>query len=134
MIFISLASNSISSHKLFFMKSLILALFSVLGSQLYSQGNLQFNQVLNIEFASTGSTAVTVPAGKVWKLENCMLTSINNYACMVFNGTTYYLRQHNTSSSAWDNFPFWFGSGKTVTFGGGCSPGIVSIIEFNVVP
>jgi hypothetical protein len=116
------------------MKILILSFFLVLCSLLYSQGNLQFNQVLNIEFASTGSTAVTVPAGKVWKLENCALTSINNYACMIFNGTTYYLRQHNTSSSAWDNFPFWFGSGKTVTFGGGCSPGIVSIIEFNVVP
>jgi hypothetical protein len=114
--------------------ALCIALFSALSSLLYSQGNLQFNQVLNIEFASTGTAAVTVPAGKVWKLENCMLTSINNYACMVYNGTTYYLRQHNTSSSAWDNFPFWFGSGKTVTFGGGCSPGIVSIIEFNVVP
>jgi hypothetical protein len=119
---------------LFLRLALCTALFSALSSQLYSQGNLQFNQVLNIEFASMGSTAVTVPAGKIWKLENCMLTSINNYACMVFNGTTYYLRQHNTSSSAWDNFPFWFGSGKTVTFGGGCSAGIVSVIEFNVVP
>ena len=116
------------------MKILILSFFLLPFYFLFSQGNLQFNQVLNIEFASIGATAVTVPAGKVWKLENCMLTSTNNYACMVFNGTTYYLRQHNTSSSAWDNFPFWFGSGKTVTFGGGCSPGIVSIIEFNVVP
>jgi hypothetical protein len=52
----------------------------------------------------------------------------------VLNGTTYYLRQHNTSSSAWDNFPYWIGEGKTVTFGGNCSPGVLSILEFNLVP
>ena len=100
-----------------------------------AQGNLQFNQVLNYEFTLNGNS-FTVPAGKVWKLENVMLNSINNYACMVYNGTTYYLRQHNTSSSAWDNFPFWLTEGKTVSFGSNCSgaSGIVSIIEFNIVP
>jgi hypothetical protein len=116
------------------MKILILSLFLLPFSLLFSQGNLQFNQVLNIEFTGTSTTSYTVPAGKIWKLENCALTSINNYACMLYNGSTYYLRQHNTSSSSWDNFPFWFGSGKTVTFGAGCSPGMISIIEFNVVP
>jgi hypothetical protein len=103
-------------------------------SKANSQGNLQFNQVLNLEFTGSSITSYTVPAGKIWKLENVVLTSMNFYACMVYNGTTYYLRQHNTSSSSWDNFPFWIGSGKTVTFGGGCSPGMISIIEFNVVP
>jgi hypothetical protein len=105
--------------------------FSIFKS--FGQGNLQFNQVINLEFVS-GGTTVTVPTGKVWKLESCMITSINSYACMVVNGVTYYMRQHNTSSSAWDNFPFWFAEGKTITFGGGCSSGIMSIIEFNVVP
>ncbi len=116
------------------MKNYLFTVVVFLSYTLFSQGNLQFNQVLTIEFAGTSTTSYTVPAGKIWKLENCMLSSTNFYACMVFNGTTYYLRQHNTSSSAWDNFPFWIGSGKTVTFGGGCSPGIISIIEFNVVP
>jgi hypothetical protein len=118
------------------MKRSIWCLFGflfVLQTSLKAQGNLQFNQVLNVEFPSTGTT-VTVPAGKVWKLENCMITSVNFYACMSINGTVYYMRQHNTSSSAWDNFPFWLAEGKTVTFGAGCSPGIMSIIEFNVVP
>ena len=117
-----------------FRKAVLLSLFFLFFSSIYSQGNLQFNQVLNLEFTGSSITSYTVPAGKIWKLENVVLTSINFYACMVYNGTTYYLRQHNTSSSSWDNFPFWIGSGKTVTFGGGCSPGMISIIEFNVVP
>ena len=98
-----------------------------------AQGNLEFNQVLNYEFTSAGSS-FTVPAGKVWKLENVMITSTNNYACLVYNGNTYIMRQHNTSSSAWDNFPFWIGSNKTFTLGGGCASGFISIIEFNVIP
>jgi hypothetical protein len=117
-----------------FRKAVLFSLFFLFSLMSYSQGNLQFNQVLNIEFTGASTTSYTVPAGKIWKLENCLLTSVNFYACMVYNGTTYYLRQHNTSSSSWDNFPFWFGSGKTVTFGGGCSAGMISIIEFNVVP
>lgn len=116
------------------MKIIITSLLLFFCTSGFAQGNLQFNQVLNIEFTGTSTTSYTVPAGKVWKLENCMLTSINNYACMIFNGTTYYLRQHNTASSSWDNFPFWIGSGKTITFGGGCSSGMISIVEFNVVP
>ena len=112
--------------------SLIISFFFIIESK--AQGNLQFNQVLNVEFTSTVSTTLTVPNGKVWKLENLVMNSLNNYACFIYNGTTYYLRQHNTSSSSWDNFPFWIGSGKTITFGAGCSGGMISIIEFNIVP
>jgi hypothetical protein len=111
---------------------LLAACFFVFESK--AQGNLQFNQVLNVEFTSSVSTTLTVPTGKVWKLENLVMTSLNNYACFSYNGSTYYLRQHNTSSSAWDNFPFWIGSGKTVTFGAGCASGMISILEFNIVP
>jgi hypothetical protein len=116
------------------MKIILTSLFLVFCTFIFSQGNLQFNQVLNIEFTGTSTTSYTVPVGKIWKLENCLLPSTNTYACMVYNGTTYILRQHNTSSSSWDNFPFWIGSGKTITFGGGCSSGMISIIEFNVMP
>jgi hypothetical protein len=111
---------------------LLATCFFILESK--AQGNLQFNQVLNVQYTSSASTTLTVPAGKVWKLENLVMTSLNTYACFIYNGTTYYLRQHNTSSSAWDNFPFWIGSEQTITFGAGCSSGMISIIEFNVVP
>ena len=114
-------------------KIFLFVAFSCLINLAHSQYNLQLNQVINLEFTSAGTT-VTVPAGKIWKIENCLITSTNFYACMVMNGTTYYLRQHNTSSSAWDNFPFWLGEGKTVTFGGNCSSGMLSILEFNLIP
>jgi len=116
------------------MKKIFLILFfGLFINQNFAQNNLQLNQVINLEFVSAGTT-VTVPTGKIWKIENCLLTSINNYACMVYNGSTYYLRQHNTSSSSWDNFPFWIGEGKTITLGGNCSSGMLSILEFNLVP
>jgi hypothetical protein len=114
---------------------LIGALFLlVCNNSAFAQGNLQFNQVLNVEFTSSSSTTLTVPSDKVWKLENLVMTSINNYACFTLNGNTYYLRQHNTSSSSWDNFPLWIAGNKTITFGAGCASGMVSILEFNVVP
>ena len=114
-------------------KMIIFFAFTCIINLAKSQYNLQLNQVINLEFTSTGTT-VTVPAGKIWKIENCLINSTNFYACMVYNGVTYYLRQHNTSSSAWDNFPFWLGEGKTVTFGGNCSSGMLSILEFNLIP
>ncbi len=59
--------------------TLCIALFVALNSLLYSQGNLQFNQVIN-EMRNTNfssgpnggavtSLTFTVPAGKVWKVE-----------------------------------------------------------------
>jgi hypothetical protein len=100
-----------------------------------AQGNLQFNQVITSAFASGNVTPVTVPAGKVWKLENCMLNSTgNSYTYMLYNGTYYNLRQQGSSSQV-ANFPFWLSAGSTVTFGaGGAAGGVISIIEFNIVP
>ena len=48
----------------------ILSIF--LGFKLSAQNNLQFNQVKLV-----GSTAETVPAGKVWKIESAPLTVKN---------------------------------------------------------
>ena len=45
----------------------VTAFFAVLYA--YAQGNLQFNQVKLV------STVETVPAGKVWKLENYLPSS-----------------------------------------------------------
>jgi len=115
-------------------KLLIIAAFALVG-RIVAQGNLQFNQVINMTFASTNTTPVIVPAGKVWKLESCMLNSTGNtYAYMQYNGTLYNLRQQQTSTQV-VNFPFWLASGASVIFGaGGAAGGDLSIIEFNVVP
>ena len=115
--------------------ALFLVIFLCFGA-FKAQGNLQFNQVINTAFTGTNTTAVTVPAGKVWKVESCMLSSVSNsYAYMLYNGVYYNMRQQ-LSSAHNVNFPFWLASGTTVTFGGngGGSGGMVSILEFNIIP
>jgi hypothetical protein len=117
------------------MKTLLfLLIFSCFGA-LKAQGNLQFNQVINMQFTAANTTPVIVPAGKVWKIENCMLPSTSNtYAQMQYNGVIYNLRQQNTSTQV-ANFPFWFSGGSSLIFGaGGPVGGLLSIIEFNIVP
>lgn len=122
------------------MKILILALFSFLGSQLYSQGNLQFNQVLtgSATLGTNGvSTILTVPAGKVWKIE-----SVNGWAdCGSRLGIT--LNTISTLAST-SNFPIWLKAGDTFRLtvlinpgsGSACGPMnyYYSIIEFNIIP
>lgn len=118
------------------MRVVLIFLFFVSIQYSFAQGNLQFNQVITYAFASGNTTPITVPAGKVWKLENCMLNSTSNtYTFMLYNGVNYNLRQQLTSSQV-ANFPFWLSAGTSVTFGsaGNASGGILSIIEFNIVP
>lgn len=117
------------------MKNLFFILFIIFGLKAQAQGNLQFNQVINMAFTAANTTPVTVPAGKVWKIENCMLPSTSNtYAQMQYNGVIYNLRQQNTSTQV-ANFPFWFTGGSSLIFGaGGPVGGLLSIIEFNIVP
>jgi hypothetical protein len=116
------------------MKIIILSFFSFLGSVLHGQGNLQFNQVINLPFVANNTTPVTVPTGKVWKLESCMLNGAGNgNAFMTYNGALYNMRQQQTSTQV-ATFPFWLSSGASVTFGTSSSGGILSILEFNIVP
>lgn len=115
--------------------ALFLVIFLCIGA-FKAQGNLQFNQVINMAFTGANTTPVTVPAGKVWKIESCMLnTPSNNYAYMLYNGVYYNMRQQQTSAHI-VNFPFWLSSGTSVTFGGngGGTGGLLSILEFNIIP
>ena len=118
------------------MRNSFLFLFLICFGALNAQGNLQFNQVINMAFTGANTTPVTVPAGKVWKIENCMLnTPSNNYAYMLYNGVYYNIRQQ-LSSAHNVNFPFWLSTGTSVTFGGngGGTGGMLSILEFNIIP
>lgn len=91
----------------------------------FSQGNLQFNQVLTFGgtlCASCNQPVGTVPAGKVWKIEfkegggllnvNGMNLSLNQLPCWLKNGDIVALNGNNSSTQ---NI-------------------FVSIIEFNIVP
>jgi hypothetical protein len=134
---------------------LILALFSTLGSQLYSQGNLQFNQVKLV------STVETVPTDKVWKVESAaynggapFANSSSNYG---FPGVTLQNRGFEsimsysvngqliyfpvsyaigsaqlTSVDGVAHFPLWLPAGSTLA--AGTNMRYLSVIEFNIIP
>jgi hypothetical protein len=135
------------------MKILILALFSALGFQLYSQGNLQFNQVLTqtgsisiVGQGWVGSNVFTVPSGKVWKIENVMGStsgsiirfglSVNGTLGVIESGLTNGNAGYKSSAPTWlkagDQLQFaYYGSSAATTNSGTF---IISIIEFNIIP
>ncbi len=120
----------------------------------FSQGNLQFNQVLT--FTGTvasnngyvNSAINTVPAGKVWKIEH-----VGGSAFLMGNGTQYGVTINNATSicywgSSPSNYqlqvkeicPIWLKAGDNLSFywsqyngTQGCDF-VISIVEFNIVP
>jgi hypothetical protein len=135
------------------MRSLLFSIVFVLSAVSYGQGNLQFNQVINQSFNGNGGNLtiigiVTVPAGKVWKIESA------NYSYL---SAGYRYTQKTTSSNAmvayigdnliWDGtmakgsldlFPIWLSTGSynVMARSSNTLPSVVnfSAIEFNVVP
>jgi hypothetical protein len=128
------------------MKIIILSFFLFSFSFLFSQGNLQFNQVITYSQLYTttlsGSThsyssqIYTVPVGKVWKIEKFIMR--NN------NSVTTFLKVNNAfqiSPTEINPGPVWVKEGDqiqsvTSTLGGGNFTGgfFISIIEFNIIP
>jgi len=142
------------------MKILLLSFFLLPFSFLYSQGNLQFNQVINWKIPQQNSNCggcgiycanitgtITVPNGKVWKIEESSYAKafspwsffIDNYLLFTFGQTA----GGGQASHQETNFPIWLPLG-TYTFNAtyynscqsqisfeGCS---TSIIEFNIIP
>jgi hypothetical protein len=128
------------------MKILLFSLFFHLSALLFSQGNLQFNQVLKVEDVNQ-----TVPSGKVWKVESYhqeqvgISTSLPNTGCADLTRTRpYYVDnvsyQHlqpigngNSSfaSAATNEFPLWLRQGQTLRTS--CPGDFLSVIEFNVL-
>ena len=105
-------------------------LFSTLG---FSQGNLQFNQVLNLSF-SAGGANFAVPPGKVWKIETVSLSSYSSYFSLSVAGQSIFLKNTHTGyGPVFESFPFWVAGGQNV-FMSGLNSGVASVIEFNVVP
>lgn len=102
----------------------------------YAQGNLQFNQVILFDLASGGVQNITVPPGKVWKIETANTGNGSSGAVWLRNAASQaiaILSTSNTSSSS--NYPFWLPTGfvgnfYNVSAGRAC----ISIIEFNVIP
>jgi hypothetical protein len=129
------------------MKIFILALFTALSTLVYSQGNLQFNQVVslsqsfigtaggsNTTFNYTGSP-ITVPSGKVWKVEKISVNGGNNGSGVRINNL------HSLSVSDANTGPIWLKASDelkiyTSCYSCGSLSGsyFISIVEFNIIP
>ena len=115
------------------MKILILSFFLLPFSFLFSQGNLQFNQVITgngLLGANTSSSIYAVPTGKIAKIE-----AINN-----INGSTFQIGINSSEVQlAYFKFPFWLKAGDTFYVRDGRATGApqnfhFSLIEFNIIP
>ena len=133
------------------MKILILSFFLLPFSFLFSQGNLQFNQVLTFtgSIGVTGPGAVsspiqTVPTGKVWKIESVGGSASNQSSSNVRFGI-----QINSGISMvyWHTLvdqnicPIWLKASDNLQFyyysplstAQSCSY-VISVVEFNIIP
>lgn len=117
------------------MKKILTLICALFTTYVYSQGNLQFSAVKYIKLESVYNfdTLITIPIGKVWKIES---------AAASFTGTYYPRINLDNATIAYGlgiatPFPIWLSNG-TYTFSliGGGSPGngFISAIEYNIVP
>jgi len=130
------------------MKKLILIAICFISLQLFAQGNLQFNQVLNSSYdfnTSYYSTTITVPPGKVLKIEGASISEISppivrpvysSYAALTIANVNVFYAYSNQNTC----LPLWLGAGTydieaaQVNQGSGNYRIGISAIEFNVVP
>ncbi len=140
------------------MKKILVAFICILGLSTFSsaQGNLQFNQVIienfsaNIGTWTTSTVAtITVPAGKVWKIEHADLwiqsslrqTQHSEYSLFIDN---ILLRRHKGSTGNAHQYasrlPVWLPAGTySVIISNEDSSvydfvGDINAIEFNITP
>lgn len=140
------------------MKKLVLTLCLLFTATalLKAQGNLQFNQVILQDFSSSVAGwaspvvgTVTVPAGKVWKIEHAelwILSTLRNtqsgaYSLFVGNALLHRSRGGTGNlNQGGDHFPVWLPAGTydIVISNENGTPynyvGTINAIEFNVIP
>ena len=113
------------------MKKFITFCFFTISIYGYGQNNLVFDQVLLIELNVT--TPVTVPAGKVWKIEGYNLGGTNLSGRIDLDGTAFYLQATNVGS----NGPVWLPAGselRKATQGNSSTFRVdkISVLQFSV--
>ena len=124
------------------MKNILLFSCLLFSLSFNAQGNLQFNQVLNLEITCCTASTFTVPVGKVWKIEGSMAYS-NNYPTRItaINGNP--MEAYLTGYTYLNygilpiTLPYWLPANTQVSFNTGNTigyKGYVSIIEFNIIP
>ena len=137
------------------MKNILLILTIAFSSTSFAQGNLQFNQVIFLEYTSAvpaystyTAGVITVPAGKVWKVEHANVYLVSGYPRTEYGGWSLFLnntliyRSKGASNAIHlvDSFPLWLPAGtyNFVIGNEGSGPdnmnSSLNAIEFNVVP
>jgi hypothetical protein len=145
------------------MKKLLFFIFFLPTTISFSQGNLQFNQVISETFSISGgvfnslynaSNSLIVPPGKVWKIESISFSSSSpnsNYSPSIHlnvNGTIVLYnygsqKNLNDTGGTLNTQPIWLKEGDVVGFSlrNRCATtcvqsvdGHISILEFNVTP
>ncbi len=120
--------------------SLVIAILFTTSLSSFAQGNLQFNQVISgsITLSPGGIlSAITVPTGKVWKIEAIQCSRNTASDKYLINGLSYIIYSNN--SAAYN--AIWLKEGDTFSLkndytGTGASSQnfVYSILEFNIVP
>ena len=106
-------------------KYFLIAIILAFTAQINAQSNLVFNQVLCFELAL--NTTVTVPEGKVWKVEHSVISLVADKQDVDYGlGLNNAIVQSTTNRNA-----IWFTEGTSIRANG--NQGVVSILEFNVV-
>ena len=118
--------------------SLVVALLFTASLSSFAQGNLQFNQVISASLnlgSNANSTTLTVPVGKVWKIESM---GCNNYTpqniSYVINAIAFSVipgYQKDAGSTIWLKAGDTFYLRNLVNYASGV---YYSILEFNIVP
>ncbi len=106
----------------------------------FAQGNLQFNQVKSesvVLSANTSTPTITVPVGKVWKIETMGTNNVTaGYIKYAINGVAYSLTLGGQMAGG---SIIWLKAGDTFSMSNNTSNinniGVYySILEFNIVP
>lgn len=115
-----------------------LCLLLLIGTS-FSQGNLQFNQVLTFAGSAPGGSVLTigtVPVGKVWKIEARSM-DIGQFTLRI-NGFQYdYIYGVGNTGLVTCDLPIWLKANDVISINVPCCVArnyFYSIIEFNIVP
>jgi hypothetical protein len=113
----------------------------------FSQGNLQFNQVVSYSGTSSSNNSPTwsVPIGKVWKIESASAsygsTAFRRVYVDAGGGFGHYSILNVNEPTVPPVFPIWLKAGDQVYVFASCSSCgvqtlsyVISIIEFNIIP
>lgn len=103
-----------------------------------AQAGLQFTGVKHFDISANGTASVSVPGGKVWKIESVSMGSTGSAPTVLLKNNSsqniaFFSSKANAASAS---YPYWLPSSFTGTFVNNnpsyrCS---VSITEYTVVP